>query len=84
MRSEIKNRRQELEVLEHTLHDRLAEITRRLSNARTTLQLYEDALQKTLGELTQVHTEIDELDKQLEASWNRTGYGNSSQNSPQA
>jgi chromosome segregation ATPase len=74
MGSESDNRRKELEALEHTLHDRLAEITRRLSSARATLQIYEDALQKTLGELTQVHAEIDELNKQLEANWNRTGY----------
>jgi chromosome segregation ATPase len=77
------NRRKELETLEHTLHDRLAEITRRLTSVRATLQIYEDALQKTLGELTQVRAEIEELDKQLEANWNRTGYIKESKQGPE-
>jgi uncharacterized coiled-coil DUF342 family protein len=68
---------------EHELHDRLAEITRRITNARATLQIYEEQLQATLSELTEVRQKIDDVNKMLEGMWHGPLYGGDKRNRPQ-
>ena len=67
---------------EHALHDRLAEITRRITNARATLQIYEEQLQDTLAELTQVREKLDELNKRLEGMWHGPLYSDDERSRP--
>ncbi len=68
--------RDELATKENILHDRLAEITQRLSNARATIQIYEEALQKTVTELTKVREELEDVDRKIESTWNRPAFSN--------
>lgn len=67
-------RRDRLQEEEHALHDRLVEITRRLSNARATLQFYEDQLQATLAELSRTSAQLAEINQSVEAAWKVTEY----------
>ena len=76
MATDYLAKREELAAHKNTLHDRLAEITQRLSNTRATLQIYEEALQKTVTELTRVREQLEDLDRKIESTWNRPGYNN--------
>lgn len=77
-----EGQRESLIEREHALHDRLAEITRRITNAKATLQIYEEQLQDTLAELNQVRQKLDELNKRLEGMWHGPLYGEDDANRP--
>jgi DNA repair exonuclease SbcCD ATPase subunit len=74
--------REALMERENALHDRLAEITRRITNARATLQRYEEQLQDTIVELTEVRQKLDELDKLLEGMWHGRLYSDDNRSRP--
>ena len=67
-------RREYLLEEEHLLHDRLAEITRRLTNARATMQFYEDQLQGTLAELSRISTQLADLNQKVASVWQAPGF----------
>jgi flagellar hook-associated protein FlgK len=73
MANSYARRRETLLEEEHQLHDRLAEITRRLTNARATMQFYEDQLQATLAELNRISGQLAELNQSTESAWRGTG-----------
>ena len=71
--SQVENplqRRLKLEEREKKLHEQLAEDTRRLQNARANVKLCEDAMERTIKELTEVREQRNELTELLEGVWN--------------
>jgi len=73
-------RRKALLEEEHLLHDRLAEITRRLTSVKATMQFYEDQLQATLAELSRISVQLAELNQQVDSVWQTPGYSAGSGN----
>jgi pyridoxine 5'-phosphate synthase PdxJ len=63
-------KRLRLEEREKKLHEQLAEDTRRLQNARVQVKLCEDALERTIKELTEIRAQRNELTELLEGVWN--------------
>ena len=70
-------KRIELEKQERMLHERLAEDTRRLQQARTQLKMCEEALEHTLAELHEIKKQKKEITGLLESMWNGNTTGSS-------
>ena len=70
---EVENplqKRLKLEEKEKKLHEKLAEDTRRLQNARAHVKLCEEVMEQTIKELTDVRQQRNELTELLEGVWN--------------
>lgn len=63
-------KRLRLEEREKQLHEQLTEDTRRLQNARSQVQLCEDAMERTIKELHEVRHQRNELTEMIESAWN--------------
>lgn len=71
MTDNLQSQRKMLAEREDKLHDRLAEITGRLMEAKAVAQMCEIDMRDTLIELNQVRIQLESLNRKLESYWHQ-------------